>query len=71
MKEELKLVALHHSAGAGYDLSFLNLETAKTVRKFHQSFPMYQPTPLAHLTETAKALGLACRFCGAEMGFME
>lgn len=59
MKEEMKLVALHHSAGAGYDLSFLNTETAKTVREFHRSFPMYQPTPLAHLTETAKALGLA------------
>ena len=37
---------------------FLSLEYAQKVRRFHQSFPMYQPTPLRHLPNTAKALGL-------------
>ena len=31
---------------------------AERVRAFHRSFPMYAPTPLARLTETAKALGI-------------
>ncbi len=59
MKEEMKLVARRHDTANGFDLSFLGLDTAQKVRKFHKSFPMYQPTPLAHLPETAKELGLA------------
>ncbi len=31
---------------------------AEAVREFHKSFPMYAPTPLARLPETAKALGV-------------
>lgn len=58
MKEEFKLVTREHSSGNGCDLSFLNRETAEKIRNFHKSFPMYHPTPLAHLPETAKALGL-------------
>ena len=38
--------------------SLLNKETAEKIREFHKTFPMYQPTPLAHLKETAKYLGL-------------
>ena len=34
------------------------LETARQVRQFHESFPMYAPTPLAVLPETAKLLGV-------------
>ena len=33
-------------------------ETAGAVREFHRSFPMYAPTPLAQLPETAKLLGV-------------
>ena len=33
-------------------------ETAQAVREFHRSFPMYAPTPLAQLPETAKLLGV-------------
>ncbi len=41
------------------DISYLNLETAQKVRRFHQSFPQYQPTPLANLSQTAQLLGLS------------
>jgi len=33
-------------------------EKARQVRAFHESFPMYMPTPLAHLPETAEMLGI-------------
>lgn len=39
-------------------LEFLNEQTAKNVRGFHKSFPVYSQTPLAHMPNTAKALGL-------------
>ena len=57
MKEEFKLVSLEHKRPGG-DLSFLSAEKARAIRDFHKSFPMYAPTPLAHLPETAKCLGL-------------
>ena len=57
MKEEFKLVSRKHDT-PGCDLSFLSPERANSIRKFHKSFPMYAPTPLAHLPETAKSLGL-------------
>lgn len=38
------------------DISFLDLEHAKKVRKFHQSFPVYQPTPLVELNHLAQKL---------------
>lgn len=34
------------------------MKSAKKIREFHKSFPMYEPTPLVHLGETAKCLGL-------------
>lgn len=58
MKEELKLVQYQRKQGEKYDLSFMSLENAKKVQKFHAGFPMYQETPLTELKETAKALGL-------------
>lgn len=39
-------------------LEFLNEKTAKNVRNFHKSFPVYSQTPLAHMPKTAKVLGL-------------
>ena len=57
MQETFKLVSRSHS-GSGCDLEFLSQQTAEDIRSFHRSFPMYQPTPLADLTETAKILGL-------------
>ena len=39
-------------------LEFLNEQTAKNVRDFHKSFPVYSQTPLAHMPKTAKVLGL-------------
>ena len=57
MADTFKLVTRKH-AGIGCDLSFLSEETARTVRQFHKSFPMYAPTPLAQLPATAAALGL-------------
>jgi len=57
MKEEFKLVTREHD-GSGCDLRFLSEAQARKIRSFHESFPMYTPTPLAHLPETAKCLGL-------------
>ncbi len=41
------------------NLPLLSYENAVKVRDFHQSFPQYKPTPLAHLTEMASLLGIA------------
>ena len=38
------------------DISFLDFEHAKKVREFHQSFPVYQPTPLVELNHLAQKL---------------
>ena len=57
MKERFKLITRMHK-NTSCDLSFLSEETAHFVRKFHRSFPMYAPTPLAKLSATADALGL-------------
>ena len=58
MKEAMKLVKYERKSATNVDLSFMSLAAANKVRNFHKSFPMYQPTPLAHLSSTAKALGL-------------
>lgn len=58
MKETFKMVNRKHEKESGCDLTFLNRETAEKIRDFHKSFPMYAPTPLAHLEKTAKVLGL-------------
>ncbi len=55
--EQFQIVKRNHP-GAGCDLGFLSREEEEKVRKYHQSFPMYRPTPLAKLPETAKSLGL-------------
>ena len=58
MKEEFKMVKKEHESSKGVDLTFLSRPVAEKIRDFHKSFPMYDPTPLAHLPETAKCLGL-------------
>ena len=52
------LVSRPHAGKPACDLEKYSLQQAKLVREFHKSFPMYAPTPLAKLPETAKALGI-------------
>ena len=52
------LVTRLHAGKPACDLEKYSLKQAKAVREFHRSFPMYAPTPLARLPETAKALGV-------------
>ena len=47
----------HPGKDAGYSGNY-NITKAEEVRRFHRSFPMYAPTPLAVLPETAKMLGI-------------
>ena len=47
----------HPGKDAGYSGNY-NITKAEEVRRFHRSFPMYAPTPLAALPETAKMLGI-------------
>ncbi|CAG36117.1 diaminopropionate ammonia-lyase [Desulfotalea psychrophila] len=42
----------------GTEVSLLSKEVAEKVRDFHQTFPSYQPTPLAKLDQLAEHLGL-------------
>ena len=56
MQETFKLISRRHDGSC--DLTFLNAQQAGICRDFHKSFPMYAPTPLAHLPETAQRLGL-------------
>ena len=46
------------AAGAGAPLDALSLETAQKVRRFHQTFREYAPTPLHALPHLAADLGL-------------
>ena len=57
MKDYFDIVTLENR-GTGCDLTFLGKDQASAIRRFHESFPMYAPTPLAHLEETARYLGL-------------
>lgn len=56
MKESFKIVSWDKKSGCDFPL-FREAE-ARKIREFHKSFPMYAPTPLAHLPQTAKLLGL-------------
>ena len=53
-----RLVTRHHGSEPKTSLDGYTLPQAVAVREYHQSFPMYAPTPLAALPETAKALGI-------------
>ena len=52
------LVTRQHAGKPACNPEAYGLEQAKKVREFHKSFPMYAPTPLAQLSETAKMLGI-------------
>ena len=52
------LVTRQHAGKPACNPEAYGLEQAKKVREFHKSFPMYVPTPLAQLPETAKMLGI-------------
>lgn len=52
------LVTRRHTGAPDCCLEGYSLAQAEKVREFHKSFPMYAPTPLAKLPETAKALGI-------------
>ena len=56
------LVTRNHSGEPACNLEQYSLEQAKAVREFHKSFPMYAPTPLAQLPETARALGIGALY---------
>ncbi len=58
MKEDFKIAGRTHDGELMCDLAFLSRESAEKVREFHRSFPVYEATPLQHLPETAKYLGL-------------
>ncbi len=53
-----RLVTRVHGSEPKTSLEGFTLQRAEAVREFHRSFPMYAPTPLALLPETAKALGI-------------
>lgn len=53
-----KLKSLRHESGEKCCLSFLGIEQAKQIRQYHATFPMYEPTPLVCMPETAAMLGL-------------
>ena len=53
-----RLVTRLHGDEPKTSLEGFTLQRAESVREFHRSFPMYAPTPLALLPETAKALGI-------------
>lgn len=53
-----RLVTRTHGTEPKTSLDGYSLQQAEAVREFHKSFPMYAPTPLAILPETAKALGI-------------
>lgn len=58
MHNRIRMISRTHTGEPTYDLSVFNSDTAEQVRKFHRSFPMYRPTPLAHLPNTACAFGV-------------
>ena len=56
MHEDFKLVSRQPDGGRVPE--YLSPDTAAGVRRFHESFPQYVPTPLVSLEDTAKALGV-------------
>ncbi|WP_416181469.1 diaminopropionate ammonia-lyase [Acidaminococcus timonensis] len=57
MERKFQMVHLDHG-NHKTDLGFLSQAVEEKVKKYHESFPVYQETPLAHLQETAKKLGV-------------
>ena len=58
MTEKYKIVTNDTLKREKVSLDFLNKDIAKKTLKFHSSFDQYTETPLVHLKELAKYLGL-------------
>ena len=58
MKETFKMVQYVRKKGKKYPLDLINVDVAKDVKNFHQSFPVYTETPLKNMKNLAKELGL-------------
>lgn len=58
MKHDLKLHQLHRESPGNYDISFLDVKTARDIAAFHKSFPMYKATPFQPLSALAHQLGV-------------
>lgn len=58
MTETFRIVSRPRTGAPKVDLSRFSREEAEKVQRFHASFPVYRPTPLARLDGTAAALGL-------------
>jgi diaminopropionate ammonia-lyase len=58
VQEEFKIVQYERQTGEKYNLDFLSLKQIEKVKSFHESFPIYKPTPLVEMKNTAKELGL-------------
>lgn len=59
MCKQMRMIANQCKREVPYSLEFLSGDVAKKVSDFHKSFPMYRPTPLAHLAQLAKVVGVA------------
>ena len=53
MSAEFKLIT-RSGSGAAAPRDLLGDAAARRVRAYHSSYPMYRPTPLAAMTETAR-----------------
>lgn len=58
MNEKFKLVQFERRAGDKYPLDIINEDVAKEVKSFHESFPMYNETPLRDMKILSKEIGL-------------
>lgn len=58
MKEQFKIASRQSIGDIAVAEQYLNIEKAEDIRRYHRSFPMYSPTPLVQLSDTAKVLGL-------------
>ncbi len=58
MEEMFEIVQFQRKSGKKCPLNFLSEEAVKNVKKFHESFPMYQETPLQKMDVLAEVLGL-------------
>ena len=58
MENTFRLVSRAHEKETLYDLRNFSTTQAAAVREYHRTFPMYRPTPLVHLADTAQHLGI-------------
>lgn len=58
----MKLIKYERQKNPSTSVEFLGLKEAQKVQAFHQSFPQYEPTPLAMLDQLAKELHVSKLF---------